>query len=73
MEVIKFSDVGKGCCRIMRCIGRRLRVFHTSLAYENIWTRTFICIRSSEKFLSFSKEIMHAQYFPFYIILSNYV
>ena len=31
------------------------------------------CIRSSEKFLSFYKEIMNAQYFPFYIILSNYV
>ena len=30
-------------------------------------------IRSSEKFLSFYKEIMDAQYFPFYIILSNYV
>ena len=30
-------------------------------------------IRSSEKFLSFYKEIMDAQDFPFYIILSNYV
>ena len=30
-------------------------------------------IRSSEKFLSFYKEIMDAQYFPFYITLSNYV
>ena len=30
-------------------------------------------ITSSEKFLSFYKEIMDAQYFPFYIILSNYV
>ena len=30
-------------------------------------------IRSSEKFLSFYKEIMDAQRFPFYIILSNYV
>ena len=30
-------------------------------------------IRSSEKFLSFYKEIMDAQHFPFYIILSNYV
>ena len=29
--------------------------------------------RSSEKFLSFYKEIMDAQHFPFYIILSNYV
>ena len=30
-------------------------------------------ITSSEKFLSFYKEIMDAQDFPFYIILSNYV
>ena len=30
-------------------------------------------ITSSEKFLSFYKEIMDTQYFPFYIILSNYV
>ena len=30
-------------------------------------------IRLSEKFLSFYKEIMDAQYFPFYIILSNYI
>ena len=28
---------------------------------------------SSEKFLSFYKEIMDAQHFPFYIIISNYV
>ena len=32
-----------------------------------------ILIRSSEKFLSFYKEMMDAQHFPFYIILSNYV
>ena len=30
-------------------------------------------IRSSEKFLSFYKDIIDARYFPFYIILSNYV
>ena len=30
-------------------------------------------IRSSEKFLSFYKEIIKTQYFPFYIVLSNYV
>ena len=30
-------------------------------------------IRSSEKFLSFYKQIMNAQHFSFYIILSNYV
>ena len=30
-------------------------------------------IKSSEKFLSFYKEIMDAQHFPFYFILSNYV
>ena len=29
--------------------------------------------RSPEKFLSFYKEIMDAQHFEFYIILSNYV
>ena len=29
------------------------------------------CSRSSGKFLSFHKEIMDAQHFPFYIILSN--
>ena len=34
---------------------------------------TEVCIRSSEKFLSFYKEIMDAQHFPFYIILSNSV
>ena len=33
----------------------------------------FRCIRSSEKFLSSYKEIMDAQHFHFYIILSNYV
>ena len=32
----------------------------------------FLYIKSSEKFLSFYKEIMDAQHFPFYIILSNY-
>ena len=32
----------------------------------------FLRIRSSEKFLSFHKQIMDAQYFSFYIILSNY-
>ena len=32
-----------------------------------------LSIRSSEKILSFYKEIMGAQHFPFYIILSNYV
>ena len=32
-----------------------------------------VYIRSSEKFLSFCKEIMDAQNFMFYIILSNYV
>ena len=31
------------------------------------------CIRSSEKFLSFYKELTDAQHSPFYIILSNYV
>ena len=31
-----------------------------------------MCIRSSEKFLSFYKEITDAQHFSFYIILSNY-
>ena len=31
------------------------------------------CIRSSEKFLSFYKEMVDAQHFPFHIILSNYV
>ena len=31
-----------------------------------------MCIRSSEKFLSFYKEIMGAQHFSFYIILSNF-
>ena len=36
---------------------------------ENVNT----CIRSSEKFLSFYKEIMDVQHFTFYIILSNYV
>ena len=30
-------------------------------------------IRSSEKFLSFYKEMMDARRFPFYIILSDYV
>ena len=30
-------------------------------------------LRSSEKFLSFYKEIIVAQYFLFHIILSNYL
>ena len=30
-------------------------------------------VRSSEKFLSFYKEVMDAQHFSFYIMLSNYV
>ena len=39
---------------------------------ERLWIYNLI-IRSSEKFVSFYKEIMDAQHFPFYIILSNYV
>ena len=34
---------------------------------------TYVYIRLFEKFLSFYKEIMNAQHFSFYIILSNYV
>ena len=34
---------------------------------------TILYIKSSEKFLSFCKEIMDALHFPFYIILSNYI
>ena len=34
---------------------------------------SILIIRSSDKFLSFYKEIMDAQRFPFYIILPNYV
>ena len=37
-----------------------------------IYLRVYF-IRSSEKLLSFYKEIMDAQYFLVYIILSNYV
>ena len=37
---------------------------------QRLWCRN---IRSFEKFLSFYKEIMDAQHFSFYIILSNYV
>ena len=38
----------------------------------HIYIYIYIYIRSSEKFLSFYKEIMDT-HFPFYIILSNYV
>ena len=41
--------------------------------YFTISENPSISIRSSEKFLSFYKEIIDTQYFPFYIILSNYV
>ena len=40
--------------------------------YATRITKPEIRIRSSEKFLSFYKEIMDVQHFPFYIILSNY-
>ena len=46
------------------------RVFLSSL---NISQHLFNFQMSSEKFLSFYKGIMDAQYFPSYIILSNYV
>ena len=36
-----------------------------------LYLTTTLTIRSSEKFLSLYKEIMNAQHFPFYIILSN--
>ena len=47
-----------------------LFMFFSSLFCFN-WL--YIYIRSPEKFLSIYKEIMDAQHFPFYIILSNYV
>ena len=39
--------------------------------YSNSYLHRYV--RSSEKFLSFYKEIMDAQHFSFYIIFSNYV
>ena len=40
-------------------------------AFENI-NRVWKCIRLSERFLSFYKEIIDAQCFLFYISLLNY-
>ena len=40
-----------------------------SQTWFHVCTKVHCCIRSSEKFLSFYKEIREAQYFPFYIIL----
>ena len=48
------------------------KIFQTMLTIHEIKFAADY-IRSSEKFLSFYKEIMNAQHFPFYIILSNYV
>ena len=52
-----------------------LRVNSTTVAFDGVSSVNPIYprIRSSEKFLSFYEEIMDAQYFSFYIILSNYV
>ena len=60
-----------GCLELKKRQGSFNRDFFHPV---NIITRTVhFCIRSSDKFLSFYKEIMDAQHFPFYIILSNYV
>ena len=53
--------------------GRNRRLFETHIDNNStLLLANYSTIRSSEKFLSFYKEKMDAQHFPFRIILSNY-
>ena len=49
-----------------------MQIYYGSFVYITL-TNTILYIRLSENFLSFYEEIIDAQGFLFYIILSNYV
>ena len=80
---LKFAVVTKELSALMKTLVRvniftrdSITIFRSDQLYVHVrrwFNDEYLIVRSSEKFLSFYKEIMDAQHFSFHIILSNYV